>query len=144
MKKKLITTLFAVLAFSLLFTGCAALFGGSLGLDGTWIARTEATSSIPATNKLKIVITDDTAVFYEPSAAYLTAVAQYIALTGLHQEAEWPASDWETSGNVYTVAISGNNITFSKAGVSIPATLSEDKKAISFTWLGTLLSCKKR
>ncbi len=141
MKKRVILALAVLLAAALLLTGCEP--AGKLGINGTYIAKTEATENIPAIDVLKIVITDETAIFYSPTAEYLASVVLCTAQKALGNEPSWPASDWMTSGVNYGVSVNGLAVTFTKAGISIPATLSSNRREITFTYEGASITCKK-
>lgn len=136
--KKAILALCALLALALVFTGCEP--AGTLGINGTYIARS---NSDPAFDVLKIIITDETAVFYTPTATYTNKVAGYAAAKLLGKQPEIPASDWMTTGVSYDVSINGLTVTFSKLGVDIPATLSHNRREISFTYEGASITCKR-
>lgn len=139
--KKAILALCALLTLALVFTGCEP--AGTLGINGTYIAKTDATDKLPAFDFLKIVITDETAVFYSPTPKYAAKVTTYTTEKLLGQDPEMPASDWMTTGVSYAVSINGLTVTFSKLGVDIPATLSHNRREISFTYEGASITCKR-
>lgn len=134
MKKRLILALLVLLAAVVALTGCNP--NGSLGIDGDYYAKTETT---PAQYLFKVNITDDCATMYLPTVAYTTQ-ASLALITG----DEMPDPAW-MNGVTYRVAINGYAITFSNSGGSIPATLSQDRKSISFSYSGLgAVVCKKK